>query len=115
MTTRAIADQLPLGTPVLHILLALGHERRHGYGIMLAIEEKSDGEATILPGTLYTTLNRMERAGLVEQADAPADAPQDDRRRSYYRATEFGLQVLEAETRRLATLVRIAERELETG
>lgn len=113
MTTTDVADQLPLGTPVLHILLALGHERRHGYGIMLAIEEKSGGAATILPGTLYTTLNRMVKGGLIEEADAPADAPDDDRRRSYYRTTGFGLQVLEAETQRLATLVRIAEGELE--
>ena len=113
MTTPAVADQLPLGTPVLHVLLALGHDRRHGYGIMLAIEEKSGGEATILPGTLYTTLNRMVKAGLIEEAEAPDDAPDDDRRRSYYRTTDFGLQVLEAETRRLSTLVRIAERDLE--
>ena len=47
------------------------------------------------------------------EAEAPADAPDDDRRRSYYRTTDFGLEVLEAETHRLATLVRIAERDLE--
>ena len=115
MNDSAIADQLPLGTPVLHVLLALGHERRHGYGIMLAIEEKSGGEATILPGTLYTTLNRMVKAGLIEEAEAPADAPDDDRRRSYYRTTDFGRRVLEAETRRLATLVRIARQDLGVG
>lgn len=113
MTTHDVADHLPLGTPVLHVLLALGRERRHGYGIMLAIEEKSGGEATILPGTLYTTLNRMAKGGLIEEAEPPADAPDDDRRRSYYRATELGLEVLEAETRRLSMLVRIAERDLE--
>ena len=108
-----ITDQLPLGAPVLNVLLALGHQRRHGYGIMRAIEEKSGGAATILPGTLYTTLNRMVKSGLIEEADPPTDAPADDRRRSYYRATQFGLRVLEAETRRLATLVRIAERDLQ--
>ena len=52
-------DLLPLSTPVFHILLALGQESLHGYGIMQAIESKTGGAATVLPGTLYTTLNRM--------------------------------------------------------
>jgi len=112
MTNPEPEQLLPLGVPVLHVLLALGHDRRHGYGIMLTIEEKSDGEATILPGTLYTTLSRMAKSGLIEEVDASVDDPDYDRRRTYYRATDFGLDVLEAETRRLSTLVRIAEHQL---
>ena len=112
MNRRDPADLLPLGTPVLHILLALGRERLHGYAIMGAIDEKTGGRAQILPGTLYTTLNRMLADGLVEEAPAPDDAPDDDRRRRYYRVTPFGREVVAAETERMAVLLDVARRDL---
>lgn len=105
------AELLPLGTPVLHVLLALGDARLHGYGVMQAIEAKTGGRATILPGTLYTTLARMLDDGLIEEAPAPEDSPDDDRRRRYYRITDFGREVVAAESGRLAVLLDLARRE----
>lgn len=102
----------PLSTPVLHVLLALGHESLHGYAIMQAIEEKTGGLATILPGTLYTTLSRMLATGLVEEAPAPDGAPDDDRRRRYYRITSLGREVAAAEAGRMSVLLDIARRDL---
>ncbi|MGD2067269.1 MAG: helix-turn-helix transcriptional regulator [Gemmatimonadota bacterium] len=110
--SRDPADHLPLGTPVLHILLALGRERLHGYAIMQGIEEKTGGKARILPGTLYTTLNRMLEDGLVEEAPAPPDAPDDDRRRRYYRVTDLGRDVVAAEADRLSVLLDVARRDV---
>lgn len=106
---------LPLGAPVLHILLALGRKRMHGYAVMQAIEQKTDGKARILPGTLYTTLNRMLEDGLVEDTPPPSDAPDDDRRRRYYRVTDFGRRVVAAETERLELLLAVAYRDLLSG
>jgi len=103
---------LPLSTPVLHILLALGAEHLHGYAIMQAIEQKTEGSAKILPGTLYTTLNRMLADGLVEETRPPGDAPDDDRRRRYYRITPFGREVVAAEARRMSVLLEVARRDL---
>ena len=114
MTNPEPAKLLPLGTPVLHILLAFGHERLHGYGVMQAIAHKNEGRARILPGTLYTTLNRMLTNGLMEEAVSPAGAPDDDRRRSYYRATELGHEAVAAESERLSVLLSVARRNLET-
>lgn len=108
-------DLLPLGTPVLHILLALGRERLHGYAIMQSIEEKTGGRARILPGTLYTTLNRMLDDGLVEEAPPPPDDPSDDRRRRYYRITDRGRKAVAAESERMALLLDIARRDLLPG
>ena len=102
----------PLSTPVFHVLLALGHERLHGYGIMQAIERKTGGVARILPGTLYTTLNRMLSDGLVEEAPPPDDAPDDDRRRRYYRVTTAGRDVVAAEAERMSVLLDVARRDL---
>lgn len=112
MSRRDASDLLPLSTPVLHILLALGHDRMHGYGIMQAIEQKTEGAAKILPGTLYTTLNRMLADGLVEEAQPPRDAPDDDRRRRYYVITPFGREVVAAEAERMSVLLEVARRDL---
>ncbi|HUP51561.1 MAG TPA: helix-turn-helix transcriptional regulator [Longimicrobiales bacterium] len=112
MTSSPASDLSPLSTPVLHILLALGRDRLHGYGIMQAIEEKTAGVARILPGTLYTTLNRMLADGLVEEAAPPNDAPDDDRRRRYYRITPAGRKAVAAEAERMSMLLELARRDL---
>lgn len=105
----------PLSTPVFHILLALGSESLHGYAIMQAIQEKTEGRARILPGTLYTTLGRMMDDGYVEEAPEPDEVQGDDRRRRYYRVTQAGRRVAAAEAERLAVLVRLARRERFAG
>ncbi len=96
---------LPLSTPVLHILLALGSERLHGLGIMDTIVAKSEGRAEILPGTLYVTLNRMVDDDLILEVDRPEGA---DARRKYYSATAFGRAVVAAEMERMAVLMSVA-------
>lgn len=115
MTRPDATSLVPLSTPVFHILLALGHRRLHGYAIMQAIEEKTHGVATVLPGTLYTTLNRMLDEGLVEEAPPPADDPEDDHRRRYYRMTAFGREAVAAESRRMEVLLDVARREKLAG
>jgi DNA-binding PadR family transcriptional regulator len=101
---------LPLSPPVLHILLALGQDQLHGYAIMRAIEDKTAGRARILPGTLYSTINRMLDDGLVEESPDRPDAD-DDARRRYYRVTAFGRSVVAAESERMALLLDLARRE----
>ena len=98
---------LPLSPPALHVLLALGIGARHGYAIMRDIAERSGGTIRILPGTLYSTIRRMLADGLIEEIDPPADADSDDARRRYYRITKAGRTAAEAETRRLALLVKL--------
>lgn len=111
-TPRDPTELLPLSTPVMHILLALGRDRLHGYAIMQAIEDKTGGSARLLPGTLYTTLNRMLEDGLLEEAPPGPDDPDDDRRRRYYRITDFGTQVVAAESERMAVLLDVARRDV---
>ncbi len=98
---------LPLTTPEYHVLLSLGRDALHGYGMMRALEERTDGADVLLPGTLYTTLARMVEKGLLEELDRPPD-PDADARRRYYRATPLGLAVGKAESARLARLLRVA-------
>jgi DNA-binding PadR family transcriptional regulator len=99
---------LPLGAPVFHVLLALGQDALHGYGILEAIEAKTQGRASILPGTLYATMNRMLDDGLIAEAPRPEGA---DARRKYYRITDLGRGVVAAESERLQVLLDVARRE----
>ena len=62
----------PLSVPVYHVLLALGDEVLHGYGMMQRFEELTGGADQLLPGTLYSTLARMVELGLIEEARAPS-------------------------------------------
>ncbi|MGD2067643.1 MAG: PadR family transcriptional regulator [Gemmatimonadota bacterium] len=108
MTGEARPDAfLPLGNLAFHVLLALGEEDAHGYGIIKDVEARSGGHVSVRSGTLYTTLHRLMEDGLVADAPTPEGASVD-RRRKYYRITELGRRVGAAETERLATLVRVA-------
>lgn len=107
MSQPAPETFLPLTAPEYHVLLALGEEALHGYGMMRALEDKTGGADALLPGTLYTTLARMVERGLLEELDRPPD-PDADARRRYYRATPLGMAVGRAESARLARLLRVA-------
>jgi DNA-binding PadR family transcriptional regulator len=99
---------LPLRPAVLHVLLALADEERHGYGIMREVERRTGGETHLGPGTLYGSIKHMLIDGLIEESDERPDPEMDDQRRRYYRITDFGRRVAGAEAERLAGLVSTA-------
>lgn len=109
-TTPDPHELLPLSPPVYHVLLALGSDAMHGYGIMQAFAEKTRGEEALLPGTLYATIARMVDAGLIEEIPDPPPEPSDKRRR-YYRVTAFGRDVALAESERIGRLLSVARNE----
>jgi DNA-binding PadR family transcriptional regulator len=100
---------LPLTPAVFHILLALADRERHGYGIMQDIAARTSGMVHMGPGTLYGSIKRMLADGLIEESGERPDPELDDERRRYYRLTELGRRVLQAEARRLDQLLRIAQ------
>ena len=108
-TAPQVDKILPLTPAVFHILLALADGERHGYGIMLEVEAMTKGRVEMGPGTLYGTIKRMLKVGLIEESDERPDPELDDERRRYYRLTGFGQQVLAAEVRRLSALVDVAQ------
>ena len=106
-----IASLLPLPTATFHILLAVAQHDRHGYAIILDVEEHTNGELRLSAGTLYRSIQRMLEQGLiVETRERPAPDLDDERRR-YYRMTPFGEAVARAELRRIEGLVRIARKQ----
>lgn len=102
-------DVLPLTPATFHILLALVGQERHGYSIMREVESYTQGKIRLGATTLYRSIKQMLAARLVEETDARPDPELDDERRRYYRITAFGQRVLQAEARRLAALVTLAQ------
>ncbi|MGH7507035.1 MAG: PadR family transcriptional regulator [Longimicrobiales bacterium] len=105
-------DFLPLHPFELRILLVLAEGPAHGYPIIKSIEERDGSWKRVLPANLYRRLRDMRARGLVEEVNAPAGAPDDERQRRTYALTELGRRVAVAEARRLDTLVADARRVL---
>jgi len=91
------------------ILTALASGSLHGYGIIREVAEMSAGRVKLLPGTLYTALDRLAAQGLVERE---REEVQDGRLRRYYRLTGDGVEALGFETGRLRELATAAEQRL---
>ena len=98
----------PLTPAVLHILLALSTEERHGYGIMKQVGRESQGRVKMGPGTLYGSIRRMMDAGLIRESDKRVDPAMDDERRIYYTLTGLGRRALSAELDRYRGVVAVA-------
>lgn len=98
-------DFLPLTHLSIQILLALADGDLHGYGIIKAVEERTDGVIRPATGTLYTALQRLMDDRLIELT---GEVNQTDTRRRAYRLTTLGGRVAAAEVERLTALVRSA-------
>jgi DNA-binding PadR family transcriptional regulator len=95
--------------PAFFILTALVDAPRHGYGIVRAVSELSDGRVRLKVGTLYGVLDRLVGDGLVEPDH---EEVQQGRLRRYYRLTEPGRRSLAAEAERQAANARTASERL---
>ena len=102
------SDFLPLTPPTFHILMALAQGDKHGYGIILDVEERTDGRFRLGPGTLYGSIKRMLATGWIAELKERPDPALDDERRRYYRLTDLGHRVAMAEAERLDSLVHLA-------
>jgi len=77
------------------ILRALADgEERHGYAILEAVEEHTNGKVILAPGTLYRAIGRLLDDGLIVQTDRRPDPAWEDERRRYYRITPRGRALL---------------------
>ena len=87
-------DVLP-GTLDLLILKALSLGRKHGYGVLLRIEQMSGGVLKIEQGALYPALFRLEGRGLLASEWGTSE---NNRRAKYYRLTPAGRRRLREAT-----------------
>jgi DNA-binding PadR family transcriptional regulator len=101
-------DLLPLPPATFHILLSVAVEDRHGYAIIQDVATRTGGAVKLSAGTLYRSIQRMLEQDLLEERHVRPAPDEDDERRRYYRITAFGEAVARAETKRLASLVKLA-------
>ena len=93
---------LPLKAAHFHLLLTLTAGPVHGYGIRREVEERTNGRIVLAAGTLYETLQRLGRQGLLEEVNTPPRVePKPSSRWRFYQATAMGKQVVRAELARL--------------
>ena len=105
MAIKPLLPERPMAPAIFHILIALADRPLHGYGIMLDIGERSAGKVKLSPGTLYGSIKQMLEDGLIEEMSGRA---YDDERRRYYRLTDFGRSVAQAEARRMEDALDMA-------
>ncbi len=105
MTTRAAL--LP-GTLDALILKAVSLGPLHGYGVLLRIEQITNGALLVEQGALYPALFRLSQRGLLATEWGVSD---NNRRAKFYRLTAAGHRHLEqrrASWRRLANAMKAA-------
>lgn len=97
MNTKA-KKYIPLTEATYYILLSLV-KPMHGYGIMQMVEEMTNGEVKLGPGTLYGNTTKLLKEKLIVEV-ASTD------RKKCYELTPLGREVLELEHNRLQRSVR---------
>lgn len=95
--------------PTLLLLSALAPGPRHGYALMEAVADLSGGRVRLKPGSLYATLDRLEREGLVGESGTEVVA---GRHRRYYELTDAGTEALSGQVDRLERLAATASEAL---
>jgi transcriptional regulator len=106
-----ITKELLPGTLDMLILKALSLGSTHGYGVLLRIEERSQGLLSLEQGSLYPALNRMEDRGLIASEWGTS---LNNRRAKFYRLTPAGIRRLEGETHRWTRMVEAVSNVLDT-
>lgn len=89
----------------LLLLSIVAVEPLHGYAIVEALRDRSDGAFTLSEGTVYPALYRLERAGLLTsrwEGDGK-------RRRRVYSLTSKGRRELKAQAREWESFVAAVE------
>jgi DNA-binding PadR family transcriptional regulator len=95
---------VPMTETSFYILFCL-QQPNHGYGIVKNVENLTDGEIKLAPGTMYGSLSKMEKDGLI------CFLREEDKRK-IYQITELGREVLQLEFKRIGRLYRMIQEDM---
>ena len=95
---------VPMTETGFYILLCL-QSPNHGYGIVQKVDEMTDGEIKLSPGTMYGSLSKMEKDGVIRFV-------REEEKRKIYQITELGTEVLQLELKRIERLYRNSKEEI---
>ena len=97
-TRKVYVPMTETGFYILYCLQA----PNHGYGVVQTVERLTDGEIRLAPGTMYGSLSKMEKDGLITFV-------REEEKRKLYTITQLGQEVLELALRRIRRLYRNAQ------
>jgi DNA-binding PadR family transcriptional regulator len=89
---------VPMSETAFYILFSL-QQPQHGYGIGQTVKEMTNDEVSISPGTMYGTLSKMEKDGLINLV-------KEEDKRKIYQTTDLGIEILQIELSRIKRLYK---------
>ena len=95
---------VPMTETAFYILFCL-QKPNHGYGIVQIVERLTDGAIRLAPGTMYGSLSKMEKDGVIRFV-------REEDKRKLYEITELGLEILNIELNRIRHLYKITQEEI---
>lgn len=98
---------IPMTETAFYILLCLRNPN-HGYGIIQKVEQLTDKAIRLAPGTMYGSLSKMEKDGLIRFI-------REEEKRKIYQITDLGREVLQIELKRIERLYKTAQEEMQNG
>ena len=98
MDSRIRRIYVPMTESGFYILYCL-QTPQHGYGISQQVKKLTGGAVTLGAGTMYGTLSKMEKDGLIAFYN-------EEEKRKLYQLTGLGREVLELEIKRIERLYK---------
>ena len=95
---------VPMTESAFYILFCL-REKNHGYGVVQRVEKLTDGAIKLAPGTMYGSLSKMEKDGVIRFV-------REEDKRKVYRITDLGEEVLALEIARIERLYKTTRGEI---
>ena len=87
---------VPMTETAFYILYCL-QTPQHGYGVVQQVERLTGGEIRLAPGTMYGSLSKMEKDGVIAFV-------REEEKRKLYAITPLGREVLGLEIKRIRRL-----------
>lgn len=87
---------VPMTETAFYILYCL-QTPQHGYGVVQQVERLTGGEIRLAPGTMYGSLSKMEKDGVIAFF-------REEEKRKLYAITPLGREVLGLEIKRIRRL-----------
>lgn len=97
---KIIKNYMPMTETAFYILLSL-YKPNHGYGILIEVENLTNSRITLGSGTIYGTLSKMQRDGIVSVYS-------NEERKIVYEITDVGKELIQLEIKRIKELYKNA-------
>ena len=104
MEEKIIRVYIPMTETGFYILFCLQIEM-HGYNIIQRVSQMTNGEIQIGAGTMYGSLSKMEKDGLIRFT-------KEEGKRKCYQITQLGQEILNIELKRIERLYKNSREEV---